>query len=186
MSFYAYMYLRGDGTPYYVGKGSGYRAYVKHRGLMRPPKTRSRILIFERCSEQEAFDTEIDLIRNWGRQDLGTGILKNMTDGGDGPPSSKGRKHSSETKAKIGTKHKGKIISPEMRLAMSLSRKGKPVWNKGKKGLQKAWNKGIKTGPNPAHSEWMKQNGANLFQRGHPPTLGSFKLGYDERRVRSC
>jgi hypothetical protein len=88
--FYAYLYLRKNGTPYYAGKGSGQRAFsTQHR--VHPPKDRSHILILERSSEQEAFETEMELIRNWGRKDLGTGCLRNMTEGGDNPPNHKGK-----------------------------------------------------------------------------------------------
>jgi hypothetical protein len=95
MEFYAYLWLREDGTPYYVGKGTWLaslskndhhqRVYTKHRGSgVHPPKDRSRILIFERFNEAEAFATEKELIVNWGRKDLGTGCLHNRTEGGDG------------------------------------------------------------------------------------------------------
>jgi hypothetical protein len=85
IDFYAYLWLREDGTPYYAGKGSGYRAFknTPDRCVYRPVNS-ARILVFYRSSEQEAFDTEKELIRNWGRLDLGTGCLRNRTDGGEG------------------------------------------------------------------------------------------------------
>jgi hypothetical protein len=87
MIFYAYLWLREDGTPWYVGKGTRRRAFVAHSKsgfTFHPPRDRSRVLILPRASEREAFATEIELIRNWGRKDLGTGCLRNLTDGGDG------------------------------------------------------------------------------------------------------
>jgi hypothetical protein len=76
------MWLREDGTPYYVGKGCRGRAFAKH-SLHRPPK--SRILIQYWESEDAAFEMEKWWINFWGRKDLGTGILRNLTAGGDAP-----------------------------------------------------------------------------------------------------
>jgi len=83
------MYLRVDGTPYYVGKGSGIRAYAKHRtrgGITYKPPTKERIVIYPALSEADAFETEIALIWYYGRKDLGTGMLRNRSDGGTAPP----------------------------------------------------------------------------------------------------
>jgi hypothetical protein len=82
--FYAYLWLRKDGTPYYVGKGRGNRAFTSRDHTCHKPVDNSRILILLRDSEEEAFETEKELIANWGRKDLGTGCLRNLTDGGDG------------------------------------------------------------------------------------------------------
>ena len=100
--YYVYEYLRIDGSPYYIGKGCGFRAYEKNRAYK--PKDKSRIrIIKENISEQEAWDLEIELIAKYGRQDLGTGILKNKTNGGEGGSKSE------ESKRKISMAHKGKI-----------------------------------------------------------------------------
>ena len=80
--FYVYMYLREDGTPYYVGKGIGNRAYQKNRRLKPPPK--NRIIIHDRLTEEQAFQQEIEHIAFYGRKDNGTGMLRNLTDGGEG------------------------------------------------------------------------------------------------------
>lgn len=109
--FYAYMWLREDGTPYYAGKGSGRRAYIRGSHHLNPPEDESQILIFSRASEAEAIATEKELIANWGRKDLGTGCLRNFTDGGDGIS---GYRHTEENKK-----------------TMNAGRKGKPSWNKG-------------------------------------------------------
>jgi hypothetical protein len=105
IQFYSYLWLREDGTPYYVGKGQGLRAFKTH-GRLRPPKKRSRIIVLLRGSEKEAFETEKELIRNWGRKDIGTGCLRNRTEGGEGTI---GRKHTPEDLAKM----KGRKYSPE-------------------------------------------------------------------------
>lgn len=93
--YYVYEYLREDMTPYYVGKGCNNRWQEKHNvGI--PPKERVRF-VAENLSEQDAFDLEIELIAKYGRKDIGTGILRNQTDGGDGVS---GRVESKETRAK--------------------------------------------------------------------------------------
>ena len=101
--FYVYTYLREDRTPYYVGKGSGERAFKKWGKGIKPPKDPSRIIIVEdNLDEQTAFDLERKLIAEYGRKDLGTGILYNMTDGGEGSSGHKTRgwTWSEESKAK--------------------------------------------------------------------------------------
>jgi hypothetical protein len=83
MEFYTYLWLRKDGTPYYVGKGCGKRAW-QSTPRHRPPNDVSRILIQEFPSEKDAFTAERFLIAYYGRKDLRAGILINLTDGGEG------------------------------------------------------------------------------------------------------
>ncbi len=134
MEYYTYAYLRENGTPYYIGKGKGDRAYAKHRrkrNLSVPPK--ERILILKQnLTEEEAFKHEIYMISVFGRKDLGTGILRNLTNGGDGASgvipwntgkklsknhceklsaAGSGRKKSEDHKRKIGEANKGKSVN---------------------------------------------------------------------------
>lgn len=119
--FYVYHWLRKDGTPYYVGKGQTNRATDKRRRYIPSP---DRIkLIKVNLTEKQAHDFEKSEISKYGRKDLGTGILRNKTEGGD-----------------------GHVPGPETRLKLSLALKGKnkgnPAWNKGLKGVQKSNKKG--------------------------------------------
>jgi len=173
--FYTYMWLRENGTPYYVGKGSGDRACAWHKRMGNAPK--GRVVVYIALDEDEAFEMEKLLIWYYGRKDLGTGCLRNLSDGGENPPKkfgnthrkghsawNKGLKgalqHSAETRSnmsrirkektpvtawKTGHKTWNKGLSPsaETLKKMGEASKGRTPWNKGTKGVQVAWNKGI-------------------------------------------
>ena len=82
--YYTYAYLREDGTPYYIGKGTGRRAFNRNCKSVKMPD-KDRILILKNnLTEEEAFIHEIYMIAVLGRKDLGTGILHNLTEGGEG------------------------------------------------------------------------------------------------------
>jgi hypothetical protein len=84
-NFYVYLYMRDDGTPYYVGKGKGKRAWNRTARAVSPPVNDEKIkIVAHRLSEFEAFLLEVKLVERYGRIDLGTGILRNGTRGGEG------------------------------------------------------------------------------------------------------
>ena len=110
---YIYAYLRTDGTPYYIGKGSKARAWKSHETIPLP-KDKTKIIIMEKnLSEVGSLALERFYIRWYGRKDLGTGILRNMTDGGDGAtniiPWNKGIPRTDEEKKNISKSLIGKV-----------------------------------------------------------------------------
>lgn len=115
-----YKHIRLDTNEvFYVGIGSqkkrAYSTYKRSKfwhSIIE--KTDYEVVILkENVSVEEAYQMEKDLIKFYGRRDLGLGTLVNMTDGGDG--------------------RFGAIASEETRRKMSQSRKGLNTWTKGHK-----------------------------------------------------
>ena len=127
MKYYTYAFLREKdsetakaGTPYYIGKGSGNRAYSNNGRSIPCPTNKSLILILKHFEkEADAFKHEIYMIAVFGRIDLGTGILRNYTDGGEG---SSGYKHTPEHRQYISEIQKGKVIPTEVKAKMKTAR----------------------------------------------------------------
>ena len=114
-TYYIYQYLREDGTPYYIGKGKNRRAWVKQRIIPLPTDPGLIQIVKDSLTEAEAFNLESELIAKYGRKDNETGILRNLTDGGEGARRphkkvawNKGIKQSAETKQKLSAYFKGK------------------------------------------------------------------------------
>ena len=84
LRYYTYAYLRDNGAPYYIGRGCGRRAYKNHGKFIKVPD-KSRILFLKTgLTYSESIKHEVYMIAVYGRKDLGTGILINLTNGGEG------------------------------------------------------------------------------------------------------
>lgn len=155
---YVYLYLReSDGSPYYVGKGKGNRYKERHRVNI-PPKEENIVFVEKDLTNEEACDLEKELISQYGRKDLGEGILHNQTYGGDGGNTSKSasyqrwlylvaRNPESEYIKTISDRMKAnnpmfnpdiaiKSQTPIARLKRAESRKGKPMPESAKERLR--------------------------------------------------
>jgi hypothetical protein len=141
--YYTYAYLREDGTPYYVGKGKGNRAFSKNRKVAVPPK--DRILFLKRnLTEEEAFRHEIYMIALYGRKDIGTGILWNFSDGGEG---ASGVVFSEKRKRQLSEARKGKKKPPrseEHRQNLGRARKGMKLPNEWREKIREGMKKAIR------------------------------------------
>ena len=138
--YYTYAYLREDKTPYYIGKGKGGRVYTRHKRI-KPPKDKSLIIFLKKnLTEEEAFKHEIYMIAIFGRKDLGTGILRNLSNGGEG---SSGAVHSEEWKKAHSERMSGVPKTEEHRKNMSVARSGEKNHNYGKCGAAHNSSKAI-------------------------------------------
>lgn len=155
--YYVYAYLRENGTPYYIGKGKGNRAWGRHQKHIPVPKEKSRIIIlYSNLSESEAFDLEIKNIKFYGRKNNNTGILINRTDGGEG---SSGLVLSEESKRKISESTKGRTAhnkgkpnpSQKEKMLQNNPMKNPEIAKKVSEKLKNrfTWNKDLQTGIEP-------------------------------------
>jgi hypothetical protein len=119
--YYVYYYLRSvdsvngkKGTPYYVGKGRRDRINEKHTVKL-PVDSYNRIKIAEGLTNENACRIERLHIRLWGRINIGTGCLRNLTNGGEG---TEGRITSLETIKKQSEKSKEWYSVPENKTFM--------------------------------------------------------------------
>lgn len=112
---------------FYVGIGKGKRAYSIHNRNKHWNRIVSKYgysveILETNLSWEKAQALEIGLIAMYGRRDLDTGSLVNMSDGGEG---CYGMIHLEQTKKKISDSHKGKILSNSHKEKLRIAQKGK-------------------------------------------------------------
>lgn len=106
--FYVYQYIKEDGLPFYIGKGSKNRINDSHLPWIEIPPPEFRKIIKDNLSEKDAFDLELRLIKKYKRI-IDGGILENKKL--SRWVSQAGWLHSDESKNKISKGNKGKIRS---------------------------------------------------------------------------
>jgi len=104
--FYVYQYLREDGSPFYIGKGSDNRINQTHLPYITIPNRQFRKIIKSNLTEKEAFKIELSLIKKYKRK-IDGGILENKKISRWVAQS--GWTHSDEAKQKISKANAGKI-----------------------------------------------------------------------------
>jgi len=110
--FYVYQYLNEDGTPFYIGKGSKNRINDSHSPWIKIPTPEYRKIIKNNLLEHEAFDLELQLIKQYGRK-LDGGILENVKISRWVTRS--GWTHTEETKQLISQKNTGKVRTEQQK-----------------------------------------------------------------------
>lgn len=138
---YLYRHIRLDkNEPFYIGIGSdelnNYKranwAYERNsiwNSIVN--KTVYEVeIILDNLTWEQACEKEKEFIKLYGRKNTNSGILANMTDGGEGVL---GIKQNAESRLKISKAHKGRIFSKEHRQKIGEGNKNKIVSNETKK-----------------------------------------------------
>jgi hypothetical protein len=164
---YLYRHIRLDkNEPFYIGIATD----KKYKREMQKSARRNNIwnnialktkydveILIDDLTLEEANQKEKEFILMYGRIDLGTGTLANLTDGGEGQSgfivsdktknkiskSKKGRKYNDEYKKKLSLSHIGIKHSEETKKKMSEKRKGKPFSNEHRGKINEKVNKKV-------------------------------------------
>lgn len=140
--FYVYVYRdprsNKELAPFYVGKGKA--ANNRAQDHLRHAKNRLMRAVLRKISalglspiieidswhdnQNDAHAREIELIALYGRRDIGTGSLCNLTDGGEGTVGAKLPK-SEEAKAKMAAAKRGKKLTEDHRAALAAAHRGR-------------------------------------------------------------
>jgi hypothetical protein len=113
------------------------------------------------------------MIAVFGRIDLGTGILYNKTDGGEGPSNP-----SVETRKKMSEAHKGKTLSEEHKGKISEALKGKTVSAETKRKMSEA-SKGEK---HPNYGKTISEETRRKLSEAHKNISEETRIKMSEAR----
>lgn len=164
--FYTYLHCKPDGTPFYVGKGSGNRAYELSRNGRNKYHQRIvakygiLIFVFPCETEKQAFEDEIQQIAQLRADGY---ELCNMTNGGDGCA---GRVLSDSSKAKIAAAAKDAWKDPEIRAKTCKAQ------SEGKRGNKNAVGNSNAKGNTFKHTDDAKRRMSEC-RKGNKYRLGS-------------
>lgn len=188
--FYTYIYYdpsRGN-EPIYVGKGKENRAWSHLKSKKRHPFIQRLnsmekngispvVGLYATDNEELALFLEEELISKFGRKDLGSGPLLNLTNGGEGvggrisphTPETKekmriakkgipGHKQTTSAREKIAKYRLGKIHSPECRESMKKKKPGTALALTGRKRITVECPHCNKSGGEGAMQRWHFSN----------------------------
>jgi hypothetical protein len=180
-SYYVYQYLRADGTPYYIGKGKGNRAFKPHLHVEVPDESQI-IFVQKHITEQAAFELERQLIEQIGRADRGTGPLLNRTSGGNG---ASGRIFSEEQRARLRGENnpmygKSQPDWVKERISAGAKKFNTTYWTTEQRKLHAEHSKGEKNGMfGKTHSAEVKESRRKAWSGSNNPNFGGIS---DEHR----
>lgn len=163
--FYTYLWLREDGTPYYVGKGTKNRAFKTQNHLVPRPFDSSKIIVQEWPSESDAFEAEKFLIAFYGRKDLRAGCLQNRTDGGEGAVALR----TTRWKLRQSEAATRRYTDPQEKVKTSAALKGHKISEAARSKI----------------SEWNKVNSPKRGKKVSEETKARMRLGWIKRRQKS-
>ncbi len=169
-STYIYRHIRLDkNEPFYIGIGTDskyQRAYSKQSRNIFWNRVVSKTdyeveILLDNLTKDEAKIKEIEFIALYGKKIDKTGILTNISDGGDG---NSGGKHTEEAKRKIGESNKFKDYSKFDRSYMQTKEYKEKISkiNKGKKKSQEFCRKTSERMKNTTLSQEQKERLKNL------------------------
>lgn len=196
--YFLYRHIRNDKNEvFYIGIGTKKngntigntynRAYLKAiRNVFWKRIVNKTTYSVEIVCESDSYDfiqkKEIEFVLLYGRKDLKTGTLCNLTDGGEGQLGVK-RKMTDDTKKKISASNKDKSKSEEHKKALSDSKLLNPV----KYWKDKTFNEDHKTKLSDAKKKQFENHVYAKSNRDHNPkcTIEDRKLIYKDTAIRN-